>query len=110
MKNGLAVNLAKSKFHKNEVMFLGNIVNGSEIHMDPPKLDTIAKWPRPTENNEVQAFLGFANYSHRFISTYSEKARPLTQLTRDVPFTWGTAQQDAFNELRNEFIQASILT
>ena len=78
--------------------------------MDPVKLDTIAKWPTPTKKKELQAFLEFANYYCHFISTYSEKAQLLTQLTRDVLFTWLTAQQEAFNKLCNLFIQSPILT
>ena len=44
----LAVNLTKSEFHARETIFLGQIVNGSQVHMDPAKLETISKWPVPT--------------------------------------------------------------
>ena len=77
--------------------------------MDPTKLKTMSKWPQPTKKKEVQAFLGFANYYRRFIADYSRKARPLTELTRDIPFTWGSAQQEAFNELINEFMHEPTL-
>ena len=73
VENGLAVNLPKSEFHKHEVIFLGHIINGNEIRMDPAKLDTIAKWPTPTKKKELQAFLEFANHYQHFISTYSEE-------------------------------------
>jgi len=56
--------------------------------MDPTKLEAMAKWPTPTKKNEVQALLGFANYYRRFIANYNGKARPLIDLTRDVPFAW----------------------
>ena len=55
--------------------------------MDPSKLETKSKWLIPTKKMEVQAFLGFANYYHRFIVNYSAKVRPLIYLTKDVPFT-----------------------
>ena len=61
--------------------------------MDPSKLETMSKWPIPTKEKEVQAFLGFTNYYSRFIVNYSAKARPLIDLTKDVPFTWGHALQ-----------------
>ena len=86
MENELVVNLPKSEFHKYKVIFLEYIINRNEIWMDPTKLDIIAKWPTPTKKKELQTFLRFANYYHHFVSTYSEKAWLLTQLTQDVPF------------------------
>ena len=67
--------------------------------MDPSKRETMSKWPIPTKKKEVQAFLGFANYYPRFIINYSAKARPLVDLTKDVPFTCRHTQQQAFDEL-----------
>ena len=55
--------------------------------MDPSQLETMSKWPILTKK-EVQAFLGFATYYHRFIVNYSTKARPLIDLTKDLPFVW----------------------
>jgi len=78
--------------------------------MDPSKLEAMSKWPTPTKKKEVQAFLGFANYYRRFILNYSSKARPLTELTKDITFSWGEAQQTVFDELRQCFLSAPILT
>src|SRR5258706_4900792 len=110
IEHGLAVNLAKSEFHTQQTIFLGHVINGQEVQMDPAKLETMSKWPIPTKKKEVQAFLGFANYYRRFIINYSAKARPLIDLTRDVPFSWGHQQQQAFDELRARFLSAPILT
>ena len=106
----LAVNFNKSEFHMHETICLGYIVNGSQVQMDPAKLETMSKWPVPTEKNQVQAFLGFANYYHRFIENYSAKACPLIDLTKDVPFSSGHHQQQAFDKLRTIFLSAPILT
>ena len=67
VKHRLAVNLSKSECHIYETIFLGHIVNCSQIQMDPAKLETMSKWPVPTKKKAVQAFLGFANYYCRFI-------------------------------------------
>jgi len=99
VKHGLAVNLPKSKFHVKQTLFLGHIINGQQVQIDLAKLEVITKWPVPTKKKEVQVFLGFANYYQWFIVNYSSKARPLIELTRDVPFSWGFEQQAAFNEL-----------
>jgi len=110
INHGLAVNLPKSEFHVQQTLFLGHIINGKQVQMDPSKLEAISKWPTPTKKKEVQAFLRFANYYRRFILNYSSKARSLTELTKDIPFSWGDAQQTAFDELRQCFLSAPILT
>ena len=92
INHGLAVNLGKSKFYVHETIFLGHIINGQQVQMDPSKLETMSKWPTPTKKKEVQAFLGFANYYRRFIANYSAKAHPLIELTKDIPFSWSYEQ------------------
>ena len=87
VEHGLTVNLLKSKFLASETIFLGRVINGQEVKIDPSKLETMFQWPMPTKKKEVQAFLGFANYYRRFIVNYSAKARPLIDLTKDVRFT-----------------------
>ena len=77
-----------------------HVINIQEVKMDPLKLETMSKWPIPTKKKEVQTFLGFANYYSRFIVNYSANVRPLIDLTKDVPFTWGHTQQQAFDEHR----------
>jgi len=78
--------------------------------MDPTKLEAMFKWPTPTKKKEAQAFLSFANYYRQFIANYSGKARPLIDLPRDVAFSWREAQQQSFDELKQLFLSASILT
>ena len=78
--------------------------------MDPAKLETMSKWPIPTNKKDVQVFLGFANYYRRFILNYSAKACFLIDLTKDVPLTCGHIQQQALDELRARFLSAPILT
>ena len=99
-EDGLVFNLLKSKYHVKDTIFLVHVINGQEVKMDPSKLETMFKWPIPTKKKEVQAFLGFANYYCRFIVNYSAKARPLIDLTKDVPFTCGHTQKQAFDELQ----------
>ena len=109
VEHGLAVNLSKSCFHQDEVTFLSHVINGHEICMEPDKVETIRKWPIPPCKREVQSFLGFANYYRNFIAGYSQKTKPLTKLTGDVPFVWENEQNQAFNELIQSFINEPVL-
>ena len=85
----LAINLTKSEFQVHGTIFLGHINIGGQVEMDPPKLESMSKWPIPTNEKEVQAFLGLANYERRFIENFSAMARPLIDLSKDVPFSCG---------------------
>ena len=43
VKHELAVNLTKSELHVYEIIFLGHIVNGSQVQMDTAKLENMSK-------------------------------------------------------------------
>ena len=99
----LAVDFNKSEFNVHKTIFLDHIINGCQVQLDPAKLERMSKWPVPTRKKEVQSFLGFADYYRRFMENYSAKARPLIDLMKHVPFSWGHQQQQAFDELRTRF-------
>ena len=128
MDHDLAVNLAKSEFHLQEVNFLGYLLGTNDtLRMEPGKIEAIQKWEIPTRRKEVQAFLGFADYYRRFIQDYAMWAKPFTDLTKGgsckgtkgglsksvnkakVPFSWGQQQQEAFEDLKRAFQEAPIL-
>lgn len=78
--------------------------------MDPVKVEAVKNWPAPTTLRDLQGFLGFANFYRRFIEGFARKARPLNDLTRkDIKWTWGLPQQDAFQQLKDAFTTAPIL-
>jgi len=41
MDHDLAINLSKSEFHVKEMVFLGYVINRSEVKMDGAKIKTI---------------------------------------------------------------------
>ena len=54
VNHGLAVNLTTSEFHVHETIFLSHIVNGSQVQMDPAKLETMSKWPYPLRRKKFK--------------------------------------------------------
>ncbi|SLM39535.1 Zinc finger, CCHC-type [Lasallia pustulata] len=106
----LQLSLEKSEFHKQEIDFLGYIIHPRELGMDPNKVTAIQEWPEPKTVKEVQAFLGFANFYRRFIEKYSQKATPLTNLTKkDQPFRWDDKHQYAFETIKEAFANSKVL-
>ncbi|SJL15094.1 uncharacterized protein ARMOST_18576 [Armillaria ostoyae] len=102
-KHKLFLKAEKCEFEVLETEYLGVIISEGSIRMDPIKLAGIAEWPTPTKKKELQSFLGFANFYRRFIKGYSDIVRPMTRLTGKEVWTWGTAQQLAFQQLKNRF-------
>jgi hypothetical protein len=106
----LCASLEKSKFHVQEVEYLGYHISSKGISMSQKKVATIQEWTAPKKVKDVQSFLGFANFYRRFIEGFSRICRPLTELTKvNVPFEWTAQCEEAFNLLKLKFIEAPIL-
>ena len=59
---------------------------------------------------QVRSFLGFGNFYQKFISHYSDLAKPLTNLTKkDRKFEWTKDCQQAFNNVRKQFTEEPVL-
>ena len=108
--NKLYGKASKCEFGKEEVEYLGHVVGGGKLRMDPGKLSAVEKWPTPKTVRDIQSFLGFANYYRRFIQGYAGIAATLTALTKkDLPWRWGPEQQCAFDTLRDKLTSAPVL-
>ncbi|RHW30408.1 hypothetical protein D1B31_23760 [Neobacillus notoginsengisoli] len=110
--NDLFVKPEKCYFDKTKVEFLGMIVSREGVRMDESKVKAILEWPVPRTVKHVRSFLGLANFYRRFIDNYAKVVKPLTDLTRkevSMPNAWGTAQQEAFDTLKQRFTTAPIL-
>ena len=106
----LCANPTKCEFDKSEVEYLGYIIGADGIQMNPKKLETITLWPVPTNVEEVQSFLGFANFYCHFVDGYSHLTIPLTNLTqKSVTFDFSGAALAAFATLKRKFIEAPVL-
>ncbi|GKD21922.1 putative reverse transcriptase domain-containing protein, partial [Tanacetum coccineum] len=62
--------------------FLGHVINGDGIHVDPSKIESVKNWEAPRTLSEVHSFLGLAGYYRRFIENFSKIAKSLTILTQ----------------------------
>jgi len=60
------------------VSFLGHIISGSGIVVDPSKVDAVSQLDTPKSVTKVRSFLGLAGYYQRFIEGFSKLALPLT--------------------------------
>lgn len=72
--------MKKCEFGKRQVKYLGHVVGSGELQVDQSKVEPVRDWPAPTCVKELQQFLGFANYYHRFIRRFADIALPLSSL------------------------------
>jgi len=71
------------------VSFLGHVISGDGIAVDPSKVEAVSQWETPKSVTEIRSFLGLAGYYRRFIEGFSKLVFPLTQLTcKGKAFVW----------------------
>ncbi|XP_039117955.1 uncharacterized protein LOC120253788 [Dioscorea cayenensis subsp. rotundata] len=66
----LYAKFSKCEFWLYEVGFLGHVVSGEGIFVDPKKVEAIVKWERSKNVTEVQVFLGLTGYYRRFVEGF----------------------------------------
>ncbi|GKA78563.1 putative reverse transcriptase domain-containing protein [Tanacetum coccineum] len=92
------------------IQFLGHVISGDGIHVDPSKIEIVKNWKAHRTPSEVCLFLGLAGYYHRFIENFSKIAKPLIVLThKSKTFDWGEEQEIAFQTLKGKLCDAPVL-
>ena len=109
-ENQLYLNPEKSSFFKTKIEYLGHIVSGDGIRVDPKKIKCIQEWPRPQSIHEICSFLRLCSYYKNFIQNFSYIALPLTNLLKkSTSFHWTEKFQKSFNVLKYTHTHAPIL-
>jgi hypothetical protein len=108
--NQLYVKFNKSEFWLKEVSFLGHVIIGGGIAVDPGNVRDVLNWKLPTTVLEIQSFLGLAGYYKRFIEGFSAIVKPLSSLLeKEKKFIWSETCQNSFDELRKKLTTAPVL-
>jgi hypothetical protein len=111
-ENQFYAKLSKCSFFKGETKFLGYLVDGEGIKMDPDKVSAILAWPEPKNIAELRSFLGLSNHYKRFKQIYSTKVAALTELVKPTnQFNLADNQPalDAFKWLKTAITTAPVL-
>ncbi|GJV39195.1 putative reverse transcriptase domain-containing protein [Tanacetum coccineum] len=109
-KEKLYAKFSKCEFWLREVQFIGHVINGNGILVDPSKIEVVKNWKAARTPTEVCSFLGLAGYYRRFIKNFSKIAKSLTILTQKSKiFDWGAEQELAFQTLKDKLCNAPVL-
>ena len=109
-KEKLIAKLPKCFFYQINTPFLGHIVGADGLKVDPAKIEVVQNWPIPATSNQVQQFLGLANFFRNFVQGYSKLATPLTDLTsKKKLFHWTDEHTNAFMGIKHALTHAPCL-
>jgi hypothetical protein len=69
-KEKLFLNMSKCEFGKTSIIYLGHIVGGGELKIDPSKVKFILEWPKPSNVTEVRIFWEQPNIGGSLLLTF----------------------------------------
>lgn len=83
-QHGIKLRPAKCELFKKEIRYLGRLVSGEGVQIDPKDLDAVIalKDKKPRTVEELRTLLGFLSYYRSFIRDFSRLARPLFELVQ----------------------------
>ncbi|MCH85549.1 transposon Tf2-1 polyprotein, partial [Trifolium medium] len=108
--NCFAANHDKCKVSCTQIDYLGHIISGQGVAVDPDKVQCIKDWPIPKNVKGVRGFLGLTGYYRMFIQNYGKIGpKPLTELTKKDNFSWGSEASLAFEQLKTVMTTSPVL-
>nr|XP_041631159.1 uncharacterized protein LOC121502206 [Drosophila kikkawai] len=108
-KANLTIGLKKSKFCFKTLKYLGFIIGGGTLRMDPERIVAIQKIPEPKSVKELRSFLGTAGWYRPFIKDFAAMATPLTDALkkgRTTRLVLGEEAKSAIQALKNALTSA----
>eukprot|EP00795_Rhopilema_esculentum_P005390 gene5390-558_t len=101
---------SKCHWMKESVKFLGHIISGEGVKVDPAKIDSVRNFPVPKNATDVRSFLGLTSYYRRFIANFARRSKALAELTKKKRiFHWTEEAQRSFEDLKSCLATAPIL-
>lgn len=99
---GLTVQMSKCEFFKDEIAYLGHVIDKHGVRKSPDKVKAILQAPKPTNIIQLQSFLGLTNYYRNFVPDASSILSPLYDLlNKNKKWEWTHRHNDAFVRIKN---------
>ena len=105
---GITLNKDKCEFHKDQLIFLGHVIDKRGISPDPCKTKAIIEMASP-KTMEVRRFLGMVNQMGKSpnIASLSKPLRDL--LGKKQVWNWSPFQEMAFQRIKMELTNTTVL-
>ncbi|GBG80291.1 hypothetical protein CBR_g30658 [Chara braunii] len=106
----LHLNLEKSEFGRDNVIYLGHGLSANGLEPEATKVAVIRKWAQPANVRELRSFLGLASYYPKFVPKFSVIAHPLSRPTSEnVAYAWGEKCETVFQALKEALVSHPVL-
>ncbi|XP_053690842.1 uncharacterized protein K02A2.6-like [Sabethes cyaneus] len=108
---GFTIRAEKCSFGKQQVRYLGYIIDRCGLRPDPAKIQAIVSLPAPTDVSGVRSFLGAINFYGKFVPNMRQLRYPLDNLLKnETKFRWSTECQQAFERFKQILSSDLLLT
>ena len=106
----LQLHPGKCAFSQYQVQYLDFVLSERGILASPDKVKAVKQYPTPKSVRDVRAFLGQCSFYRKVVPRFTENAKPLSKLTRNIQeFIWSPTQQDAFESMKNKLCTTPVL-
>lgn len=78
----------KCEFFRHKLVFLGHVVSGEGVEMDPKKIRAITEIPIPDTSAKLHSWLALAQYYRSHIRSFADEVRPLRLLANSAGYVW----------------------
>lgn len=109
--SGLTVSRDKCCFCRDELKYLGFVIDRKGLHVDPDKVQAILEIPTPRNVSEVRRILGMASWYRRFVPNFSTVVAPICRLlSKNVRFVWSDECEGAFRTIKEFLASAPVMS
>ena len=78
----LFANLKKCRFHKDKVRFLGYVILAQGVKIEDKQIEAVKNLIELKSVQDIQVFIGFANFYQRFIQSFSRIVASLISILK----------------------------
>ena len=108
---GMRLKREKCYFMMSEVEYLGHKLSSKGLQPADDKVRAISQAPAPTNITQLKSFLGLVSYYSKFLPNTATTLAPLYKLLhKDITWTWGREQQQAFELVKKQLISDPVLS
>jgi len=108
---GLKVNATKSHFCRDQLEYLGYLINRKGVRPTLKKVEAITNIAPPTTRKQLRSFIGMVNYYRDMWPKRAHLLAPLSTLTSaKVPWKWTDECQQSFDTMKRLIARETLLT
>ena len=109
-QTGLKLQPDKCEYLLPELKYLGHVIKEEGVKPNPNKIQAVRDLKRPSNPTDVKSFLGLAGYYQKFVKTFSIRAKPIIEVTKEThPFQWTSECEKAFQDLKDCLCSSPVL-